>query len=55
MQAVDLASFGNVALNLRLEFLDPGKFLFRSKVIQKSDLYVLTINFFIEIEQMELE
>ena len=52
---VDLAGFGNVQLNLRLEFPDPGKFLFGSKVIQKSDLNVLTINFLIEIEQMDLE
>src|ERR1700738_1568442 len=52
---VDLSSLGCVALNLRLEFLDSGKLLFRSKVIQKSDLDVLAINLLIEIEQMKFE
>src|ERR1700730_7591469 len=52
---VDLAGLGCVALNFRSEFLDSGKLLFRSKVIQKSDLDVLAINLLIEIEQMKFE
>src|SRR6516162_4126500 len=45
----------DVAPNLRLEFLNPRKFLFSAKILEKGYFDVLAVNVLIKIKQMQFK